>query len=182
MASRAPRVPPVHLHACGDDHKALALRQPAGGSPPRVWRRHRSYRQRTGSTRFTSTRVETTGPRPGSPWPPSVHLHACGDDAVERDARGARRGSPPRVWRRHLPFASARALSRFTSTRVETTANGRCGGFYREVHLHACGDDGTWGGVWTAADGSPPRVWRRQGSGACGVMQLRFTSTRVETT
>jgi len=73
---------PVHPHACGDDLPDAGSWAIACGSPPRVWGR-RHERDRFGvELRFTPTRVGTTRYQGALSRIPSVHPHACGDDAT----------------------------------------------------------------------------------------------------
>src|ERR1700722_1730551 len=114
----------VHLHARGEDASRYRSSLLAHGSPPRAWRRLPLTFRHSSSNRFTSTRVEKTGPI--SSWRRSraVHLHARGEDEEVLPALRRVPGSPPRAWRRLRHLRAQVVRHRFTSTRVEKT---RCG-------------------------------------------------------
>ena len=131
--------------------------------------------------RFISTRVETSHREHGSSDRRPVHLHACGDIPLGRLAREQAAGSSPRVWRHRRVKRGSRAEVRFISTRVETS---RCSILRTgtvPVHLHACGDIKRLERIAYDPDGSSPRVWRHHQPSLLNLTDVRFISTRVET-
>ncbi len=168
-----------------------------------MWGRHPACRRSRSLGRFTPTRVGTT---PCARWRRSaaaVHPHACGDDSLPPIRRPDAGGSPPRVWGRRYRRRDSERRSRFTPTRVGTTAFSRAFaassrgspprvwgrrrsyGFVppdATVHPHACGDDIVAAGDGAEGFGSPPRVWGRQQRAAFEPVEERFTPTRVGTT
>src|SRR3990172_7286095 len=91
--------------------------------------------------RFTPTRVGTTTPHPNSRRYIPVHPHARGDDGVHRTPCASKSGSPPRAWGRPRRIPTHVDTSRFTPTRVGTTASTAPHAPRNPVHPHARGDD-----------------------------------------
>ncbi len=171
----------VHLHARGDIGGGGNGNYLFTGSPPRAWRHRGGRLRRAVRERFTSTRVETSDPRGLSCPRTPVHLHARGDIETFPVSSTADSGSPPRAWRHRLRDRQPRLSTRFTSTRVETSASMMrfCGRI--PVHLHARGDIRLNSALACSRFGSPPRAWRHRVRVATELTTSRFTSTRVET-
>ena len=171
----------VHPHACGDIVMGRLRRPRRCGSPPRVW----------GTSRIVSRPLRS----------PSVHPHACGDILRAGSRFTMRNGSPPRVWGHPAAPASGAPGTRFTPTRVGTSAKAYDEAARKLVHPHACGDITRCPRRFSAFCGSPPRVWGHLlGSGNLFVVGgspprvwghplmaanipggMRFTPTRVGT-
>ncbi len=109
------------------------------GSPPRVWGQRLFSAFFFFSFRFTPTRVGTTRCLPRNSTSEEVHPHACGDNFWIARLPFIGCGSPPRVWGQPGEHQPGGRGSRFTPTRVGTTA---------QVDLRP----------WHVI-GSPPRVW-----------------------
>ena len=151
------------------------------GSPPRVWGKLLTMRKLVRNTHGSPPRV--WGKRPAAPstrcgWP--VHPHACGENAYIFDCppdptrftptrvgkthtfltvRQTQRGSPPRVWGKHVAQ--------------------QAGAVDPPVHPHACGENGGSQGNPHPSGGSPPRVWGKRDNPHARGTGFRFTPTRV---
>ena len=134
-----PRTASVHPHACGDFISRASANSRSTGTPPRVW----GLRSRPAGSKRT----------------PTVHPHACGDFATRYISTPSTFGTPPRVWglRQQRP-GSARG-SRYTPTRVGTSARLGCAQASGSVHPHACGDFHSTIRSSSVRYGTPPRVW-----------------------
>jgi len=152
------------------------------GSPPRAWGPRHNVGQLLVSVRFTPTRVGTT--RGGTRASPrrEVHPHARGDQQFVGAWPVGGHGSPPRAWGPPGGSLQTGAPSRFTPTRVGTTAGLRMRGSSGSVHPHARGDHASQQGVAIWIAGSPPRAWGPPGLAGCPDHIGRFTPTRVGTT
>src|SRR5690606_22378696 len=109
------------------------------------------------TTRYTNTRVGTTGARRRvphglavhphargddvcAPVPPparSVHPHARGDDSAYSSRRWMTSGTAPRAWGRHWRMMAENRSMRYTPTRVGTTLGRLTLGTFGPVHPHA---------------------------------------------
>ena len=182
MVVRSLMPPPVHPHACGDNHRSSSCYHPSSGSPPRVWGQLRFVRPGAGEDRFTPTRVGTTGRDGLHSRARAVHPHACGDNLRRASSAARSRGSPPRVWGQPPLAPPGSSPVRFTPTRVGTTARRPRSGAAVAVHPHACGDNDIAERVWPMVVGSPPRVWGQPTGRAAPCAAQWFTPTRVGTT
>ena len=132
--------------------------------------------------RFTPTRVGTTRNGVCPIVAKTVHPHACGDHVSPSTFRSTVAGSPPRVWGPPGLRSCSLPPSRFTPTRVGTTAAAPSRPARSAVHPHACGDHRAMPEICSTHRGSPPRVWGPR-HGRLGVdRRRRFTPTRVGTT
>ena len=152
------------------------------GSPPRAWGQRLVMNGINRRHRFTPTRVGTTIPSSTGHQDFAVHPHARGDNMVIRLQAIAEIGSPPRAWGQLHQIVNELGISRFTPTRVGTTAARIALPAAAAVHPHARGDNGVFICSFKSEIGSPPRAWGQLGNN--GTMQrcIRFTPTRVGTT
>ncbi len=169
----------VHPHACGENKKYVLDKRPYCGTPPRVWGKRLTDIAGQGDHRYTPTRVGKTLSLWSHRRSPSVHPHACGENAALPAGHKVPCGTPPRVWGKQRDRVPAERDDRYTPTRVGKTrcAPGAWPG--RPVHPHACGENpghllGIVGGV-----GTPPRVWGKRLAHHRHAIGLRYTPTRV---
>ncbi len=149
----------VHPHACGDTFWASLYQQRPYGPPPRVWG-YRGFRvsqhARTGST---PTRVGIPSGPARTPFPATVHPHACGDTLDDERLAYYGDGPPPRVWGYQTGQLLALSTHRSTPTRVGIPAAAPDRGGNTQVHPHACGDTLARQARASSSVGPPPRVW-----------------------
>ncbi len=160
---------PVHPHACGENYGKWICHSRGAGSPPRLWGKPHLHQRLNVHLRFTPTLVgKTTSPaRLGAP--PTVHPHACGENAARSWTDSRIDGSPPRLWGKPSAARWQRRLGRFTPTLVGKTIGNATMVLPIEVHPHACGENAT---AWLALakrGGSPPRLWGKQPVGNLGL-------------
>ena len=189
----------VHPHACGENIIIRSRRRWASGSPPRLWGKRAITHSGCGAIRFTPTLVGKTkgidyephaerftptlvGKTLGHTQPrpdPTVHPHACGENALARIAESPRMGSPPRLWGKPGAVLSQLNNRRFTPTLVGKTlfagfVNGVIG-----VHPHACGENASAETPVRWDIGSPPRLWGKRSPTNGTTALARFTPTLV---
>ena len=169
----------VHPHGCGEDRALLMPDIKPGGSPPRVWGRPKRNPQHSQDRRFTPTGVGKT--RTKSPFAHinPVHPHGCGEDLVWPEYKPPVKGSPPRVWGRRAPAPRPARSKRFTPTGVGKTIQAGSSPATLLVHPHGCGEDAAANWKSHLWNGSPPRVWGRQGARDPAFRYRRFTPTGV---
>jgi len=129
--------------------------------------------------RFTPTRVGKTIVAPFLGHAETVHPHACGENLYIMQPSVNRRGSPPRVWGKHIRRVAFPLSSRFTPTRVGKTKFAARSQAVASVHPHACGENSPHPGPARSLDGSPPRVWGKLLLPFLERLESRFTPTRV---
>ncbi len=171
----------VHLHVCGDSKPSSPIYPSILGSSPRVWRQQSSTFEQTICARFISTCVETASRHREFHAETPVHLHVCGDRAVDRVAPTIAVGSTPRVWRQAIPQKCRAYVPRFISTCVETGGAAQEQAAAEAVHLHVCGDRSQKTFYRKLILGSSPRVWRQGLHRQPLFSPRRFISTCVET-
>ena len=111
------------------------------GSPPHAWGRRAGERRfETGRARFTPTRVGTTVRSRADTRATSVHPHTRGDD-VSRHGANAVPSVHPHARGDDCTANSSRRSTRFTPTRVGTTASHDAVARLLAVHPHTRGDD-----------------------------------------
>ena len=88
-----------------------------------------------------------------------VHPHVCGENRTAAYLLAVYRGSPPRVWGKHVDGAEGYRIRRFTPTCVGKTGHAASLNSAKPVHPHVCGENNCFREVFHDADGSPPRVW-----------------------
>src|SRR5207245_46358 len=110
---------------------------------------------------------------------PTVHPHACGEDAIIAASCNAPAGSPPRMWGRLPAFRQVKAQHRFTPTHVGKTVTNPTFSATHAVHPHACGEDGLQLLQHLRHHGSPPRMWGRLNGVKTSFGRNRFTPTHV---
>ena len=115
-------------------------------------------------------------------WRTSVHPHACGEYGCRPTENRKWSGSSPRVWGIHDHINDAAGYFRFIPTRVGNTFRPGCGGCFRPVHPHACGEYGFPKHADVGRHGSSPRVWGIRGQWRQRICEQRFIPTRVGNT
>jgi len=88
----------VHPHACGEQHVSAARVQICRGSSPRVWGTGERLQRFSDIWRFIPTRVGNSVGAPHRRTLPTVHPHACGEQARAKREERPGNGSSPRVW------------------------------------------------------------------------------------
>ena len=171
-----------HLHGRGEDVRGSSTNCFAGETPPRTWRRQKSYGVFYSWFRNTSTDVEKTDLPCFGLVAPRKHLHGRGEDEPVRFQLRLLRETPPRTWRRlSLLWNMVGSLGN-TSTDVEKTPSGARQIGEQEKHLHGRGEDNKQDALAGEEEETPPRTWRRLKNPFSVSPGARNTSTDVEKT
>ena len=171
----------VHPHACGDFVGQGCGVARKSGTPPRVWGLLDARVNECFSSRYTPTRVGTSGGPCTTRTSSTVHPHACGDFPFCMYQTNGLIGTPPRVWGLREGPRGASNLYRYTPTRVGTSDRLKRAHSGITVHPHACGDFGWADFIDMVSGGTPPRVWGLRVEVLAPFGRFRYTPTRVGT-
>jgi hypothetical protein len=171
----------VHPHTRGDQSAEAKAAPKRAGSPPHAWGPDPRQRHRAHAQRFTPTRVETRRPPARPVTGTTVHPHTRGDQHARTFTLVVSSGSPPHAWGPAEKPETARALERFTPTRVGTRASARPTSASVSVHPHTRGDQQIVQGDFPENVGSPPHAWGPEQPRPLAPRVHRFTPTRVGT-
>ena len=132
--------------------------------------------------RNTSTHVEKTEKIIGGLKHAWKHLHARGENTYVYAPFCMSEETPPRTWRKPLPFLRPSACLRNTSTHVEKTFRSRCRNDRERKHLHARGENLVLVEILLIVEETPPRTWRKPAPCVSTDRRRGNTSTHVEKT
>ena len=102
LCTPKPECSQKHLHVCGENffHSIAPLERCE--TPPRMWRKHGASIICSLGDGNTSTYVEKTDIVEDTDFFYEKHLHVCGENSCNMWVSGARKETPPRMWRKRL--------------------------------------------------------------------------------
>ncbi len=180
--SSAPSTSPmtaVHPHACGEHVIPMDRHNYRIGSSPRLWGTFPTPTPAGYTARFIPTPVGNIGKGRGANRNQSVHPHACGEHAVQNNAKANRNGSSPRLWGTCSGACPFQPQTRFIPTPVGNMVAGPVHQGSAAVHPHACGEHEYRCRGPRTFIGSSPRLWGTSGPIPPGGSPVRFIPTPV---
>ena len=155
------------------------MHAPLFGSPPPAWGSLADQLLDNRLDRFTPTRVGKPTEITPLPTQPSVHPHPRGEAVAGGGGGGSQYGSPPPAWGSQCDEDEARAVMRFTPTRVGKPPRRLRDCPHLSVHPHPRGEAAGDLHAIAPCFGSPPPAWGSHRLLGRLYPELRFTPTRV---
>ncbi len=172
----------VHPHTRGEHVSIPAEIFAQFGSPPHAWGARHRDRSKRSIGRFTPTRVGSTCQYPRRYSLNSVHPHTRGEHQRGVCTIRLLSGSPPHAWGARRAAIIPTIASRFTPTRVGSTAPRPPIRPSWPVHPHTRGEHAAILHHIARERGSPPHVWGARVNTRGDIRSIRFTPTRVGST
>jgi len=164
---------------CGEHIPKIGAAANNDGSSPRVWGTYINNERHTLWQRFIPTCVGNMSGEITSLKIIAVHPHVCGEHLINCARANCVSGSSPRVWGTSRMIYSWIIPYRFIPTCVGNISTLQVGKCLWPVHPHVCGEHVRELGLWTAPNGSSPRVWGTSIHWAPGRADGRFIPTCV---